>query len=144
VCELQKYFSHPSLVINFFPTHTKTGPASRRESTSTNAHEPIKLSSQLPALIHSAVPFTKLSKLCTNVGPNSFCSAKPACFPLSHNFYCCSGRGFSIWISPIDQHDLYIQLECMSIPCTQQYNHTKRANSANLGFKTVTPLSTVN
>jgi hypothetical protein len=58
--------------------------------------------------------------------------------------YCCSGRGFGIWIIPIEEHDLSIQLEYMSIPCTQQYCHTKRSDSANLGFKTVTPLSTVN
>jgi hypothetical protein len=49
---LQKHFSHPDLVIYLFPnpTHkTKTGTASRWETTNSNLPGPIKLSSQSTA-----------------------------------------------------------------------------------------------
>jgi hypothetical protein len=63
---LQKYFSHPSLVIYFFfsnATHkTKTGIANRWETTNSNR---IKLSRQWTTnVIGFAVPFTSLSILC--------------------------------------------------------------------------------
>jgi len=74
---LQKYFSHPSLVISFFPTpphKTKTGTANTWETTSTNPRRPIKLSNQSTAgqqqVLGFAVPRTSLGKVCKNAPPN--------------------------------------------------------------------------
>ncbi len=82
---LEKYFSHPRLVIYLFSNtshKTKIGIVNRWETTNSNPPGPIKLSSQ--STEGSAVPFTSLSSiLWKNVGPKPFCWAELPCFEFS-------------------------------------------------------------
>jgi len=97
---LQKYFSHPSLVIHLFfnlAHKTKTGTANRWETTNSKPLGPIIMigksetgsSSQILFItlvwqvLGFAVPFTNLSRLCKNAGPKPFCLANPTCVDFS-------------------------------------------------------------
>jgi hypothetical protein len=73
---LQKYFSHPSLVIYFFPTPPV------KLKLGLQIGERLLLASQLDQSNHLtnqqqvfnlAVLFSSLSKLCQNAGPKPFC-----------------------------------------------------------------------
>ncbi len=97
---MQKYFSHPSLVIYFFPTPPIKlklglqigggllianylnhllwlGNQSREQESDHISYTPHR------QVLDFVVHFTSLSKLCKNDGPKPFCWAKPACFVFS-------------------------------------------------------------
>jgi hypothetical protein len=86
----QKYFSHSSPVIYFFPTRPiklKLGLQNGWETTNSKAQEPVIMIGQsetgstsqiifitlLWQVLGFVVPFTSLSKLCKNAGPKPFC-----------------------------------------------------------------------
>jgi hypothetical protein len=65
---LQKYFSHPSLVVYFLPTPTKTGTAmGGRLQIATHLYQANYLANQ-QQLLDFAAPFTSLSKQCKMLG----------------------------------------------------------------------------
>jgi hypothetical protein len=73
---LQKYFSHPSLVIYFFPNspiRLKLGLQTRGRLLIATPPGPIKLSSIPIAGVRLCCAFYELSKLCKNAGPKPFC-----------------------------------------------------------------------
>ncbi len=97
---LQKYFSHPSLVIHFFcnpAKKTETGIANRWGTTNSKPARPIIMMGQsenwaavTSCFLHCfmqvhafAVPFTSYRKLWNYSEPKPFSSAKPACFYFS-------------------------------------------------------------
>jgi len=71
---LQKYFSHPSLVVYFFPTPTiklKLGlQMGGRLQIATHLDRANYLANE-QQLLDFAVPFTSLSKQCKNAGPKN-------------------------------------------------------------------------
>jgi hypothetical protein len=126
---LQRYFSHPSLVIPNLTRNTKTGTANRWggkggknwKTTNSKPPGPIIMVAQSRAgscevrsyLLHSSLAgvrldcvflHTNLSKLYENAGPSPFCRAKPACFDFSSSNFTLQGphitEHWTGWTSP--------------------------------------------
>jgi hypothetical protein len=86
VCDLQKYFSHPSSVIYFLPTPPTKLKLGLQIGVRVLIVFHLDQSIYIPnwqQVLGFAVPATSLSKLCRNVGPKPFCWAKLACFNFS-------------------------------------------------------------
>ncbi len=92
---LQKYFSHPSSVIYFFPTPQlilKPGlQLGGRLLIATHLYRSTYLANQQQVL-GLDVHLTSFSKLCKNARPKPFCCAKPACFDFSSSNFNLQGH----------------------------------------------------
>ncbi len=138
---LQKYFSHPSLVIYFFfnPTHkTETGPANKRGTTNSEPSGPITYSKgRREASFHPSVPssirqqqsdhiyYTLLCR-CTALHCSAFYQPPQQCFFLC--FKICSTSGKGMW-----QGEAFMAI-CKNIQCdVGGYTTTPKKVKCKLG-----------